>query len=133
MMTSDAKFIQDFEGFRIPAGDFRHRDHLRVAWWYLQRSEVPEALELTQHAIRRFAEYHGHRTKFHLTLTELWVRLLAAHVAWHPAGTFDDFIAENGQLLDKNLPLRFYSPERLYSQKARSKWIEPDIKKLPTP
>jgi hypothetical protein len=133
MTTSDAQFVQDFEALRLSKAKLRHWDHLRVAWWYLQSSEVPEAVELTQRAIRRFTEHHGHWTKFHLTLTELWVRLVAAHVAWHPADTFGNFIAGNGQLLDKNLPLRFYSRERLYSQEARSKWIEPDIKKLPTP
>jgi hypothetical protein len=133
MTTSDAQFVQDFEGFRVPGGDFRHPDHVRIAWWYLQGCEVRQAVEVTQLAIRRFAEHHGHPAKFHWTLTELWVRLVAAHVAWHPADTFGDFIVENGKLLDKNLPLRFYSHERLYSQEARSKWIEPDIKKLPTP
>jgi hypothetical protein len=36
-----------------------------------------------------------------------------------------------GKWGDKNLPLRHYSPHRLFSAEARRAWIEPDLAPLP--
>ena len=33
-------------------------------------------------------------------------------------------------LLEKNFPLAYYSPERLFSDEARTSWVEPDLKLL---
>ena len=34
-------------------------------------------------------------------------------------------------LLDRETPLRFYSPGRLWSDEARAGWVEPDLQPLP--
>ncbi|HME82301.1 MAG TPA: hypothetical protein VKF82_09520 [Candidatus Eremiobacteraceae bacterium] len=81
--------------------------------------------------IRRFAAHHGHAPKFHFTLTALWVRLVAAHVADHPDAAFDELIDLDNRLLDKDLPLRFYSRAQLFSEHARASWVEPDVRPLP--
>ncbi len=84
-----------------------------------------------QRAIQRFAAHHGHERKFNLTLTVLWVKLVAAHVAHHRCPTFDDFAETNVALLDKDLVLKFYTRERLFSNAARQSWLDPDLRSLP--
>jgi hypothetical protein len=34
-------------------------------------------------------------------------------------------------LADKDLPLQYYSRERLFSEAARASWLEPDLRPLP--
>jgi hypothetical protein len=45
--------------------------------------------------------------------------------------SFDEFIARNGDLLDRQLPERFFSSEALQGTTARTTWIEPDLAPLP--
>jgi hypothetical protein len=131
MNESDARFLRDLEAGLIANAEFGHRDHLRAAWAYLQQEGFPNAIAVMERTIRRFAAHHGHERKFHVTLTVAWVNLVAAHAACHRDTAFEDFIAANGELLDKNLTLRFYSRERLFSDAARTRWIEPDVRSLP--
>jgi hypothetical protein len=44
--------------------------------------------------------------------------------------TFPDLLGDRPELLDKNLLLAYYSPERLASAEARSSWVEPDRRSL---
>jgi len=128
---TDAEFVRAFEIRQLKDAHFGHRDHLRMAWWYLQDRSLKDAVARTQEAIRSFARDHAHIYRYHATLTELWVRLIAAHRDGHPFSTFGDFIDANGELLDKKLPLRFYSAGLLYSDDARSRWVAPDVRSLP--
>jgi len=131
--VTDADFVRQFEEHEIPNSQFRHRDHLRLGWWYLQNYGLEQAIRKVQDRIRSFAARNGHAYKYHATLTELWVRLIAAHAAGHAFLTFSDFVDENRELLDKKLPLRFYSVQRLYSTAAQDEWTEPDVNRLPWP
>jgi hypothetical protein len=47
------------------------------------------------------------------------------------AATFDDFARRHGWLLEKDALLEFYSRERLMSDEARARWVEPDLLPLP--
>lgn len=132
LSESDAQFLRALEACELPNAQFRHRDHLRAAWLYLSCYGQQRALVKMDQTIRRFAAHHGQHRKFHATLTTLWVRLVAAHTATDRWLEFDDFIAANGELLDKHLPLRFYTPQRLFSDLARAAWIEPDVRRIPT-
>ena len=109
---SDAAFARAFERGEIANADFHHADHLRLALAYLQESDtVDQAAERMSAALRRFATALGHPEKYHHTITVFWIRMLA-------------------RLLDQQLPLAFYSRERLWSAAARAGWLEPDLQDL---
>jgi hypothetical protein len=56
------------------------------------------------------------------------VHLLSrAYVASRGRG-LEEIIRANPQLLEKNFPLAYYSAERLFSDEARTSWVEPDLK-----
>lgn len=128
----DLAFIRALESCRIQNAHFRHRDHLRAAWSYLQLEPLPRAAARMERTIRRFALHHRHAAKYHHTLTMAWIHLVAVHAAAHPEPTFDRFIAAQDRLLDKSVVSRFYSDALLWSAHAREHWVEPDLQKLPT-
>jgi hypothetical protein len=109
--------------------DFHHASHLHVAWVYLdESSSVRQAANKMRNTLRRFAAAAGKPEKYHETITLFWVHLLA-HAASR-AERLEDIVHANPQLLEKNFPLAYYSPERLFSEEARTSWVEPDLKLL---
>ena len=123
----DEEFLAAFHSCRLANSEFRHADHLRLAWLHLHRTGLAGALEQVRAGIRRFAEHHGARHLYHETVTAAWVRLLATH---HEA-TFEEFLRVNEPRLTAALLHRFWSPELLASDAARHHWVAPDRAPLP--
>ena len=129
---SDDEFLRAFENLSFPADQFRHREHLRVAWLYLKSSDATRATERMSAGIRRFADHHGATEKYHHTLTLFWMRLVAAALVETPEGcAFEEFLADHPELRDKNLPAQYYSQDLLRTSAARGGWVEPDLRPLP--
>jgi hypothetical protein len=80
---------------------------------------------------RRFTAAHGEPERYHETLTTAWARVVAAHAVEHPDAGFDAFLAAHPQLLRRDLLLGHYSRERLYSEPARARFVDPDLVALP--
>jgi hypothetical protein len=106
---------------------FGHRQHLELAWRYLRGTELETTERLMGAAVRHVATAHGTSDKFNETLTIAWVRLVAAHIGSCDAGSFEEFIALNRDLLDRRLPNRHFSTETLWADDARHGWVEPDL------
>jgi hypothetical protein len=128
MRDHDRKTLQSILEAR---GRFGHREHLELAWNYLQSYEAEEANRTMARAIRHLASRHGDPHKYHETITRFWVQLVALHRAKSGAQSFDQFIAENEELLDSHLLARHYSQEQIGSSHARIRWTEPDLRELP--
>ena len=111
--------------------DFHHASHLHVAWVYLtESSSVQQAAKKMRNTLRRFTAAAGKPEKYHETITLFWVHLLSRAQAASRAERLEDVVHANPQLLEKNFPLAYYSPERLFSEEARTSWVEPDLKLL---
>ena len=111
--------------------DFHHASHLHLAWVYLaESSSVQQAAKKMRHTLRRFAAAAGKPEKYHETITLFWVHLLSRAQAASRAERLEDVVHANPQLLEKNFPLAYYSQERLFSDEARTSWVEPDLKLL---
>jgi hypothetical protein len=109
--VSDAAFARAFERGEVANADLNHVAHLRLALAYLEEStSVDEAAGRMASALRRFATAAGHPEKYHHTITVFWMHMVA-------------------RLLDKDLPLSYYSRERLWSDAARAGWLAPDLTK----
>ena len=130
--ASDEDFLRAFEDLSFPADQFHHREHLRVAWLYLKSSDATRATERMSAGIRRFANHHGARAKYHHTLTLFWMRLVAVALVETPeSSAFEEFLSAHAELSDKNLPAKYYSRDLLDGQAARQGWVEPDLQPLP--
>ncbi len=111
------------------AKNFRHASHLHVAWVYLdESSSVQQAANKMRDTLRRFAAAAGKPEKYHETITLFWVHLLA--YAASRGERLEEIVHANPQLLEKDFPLAYYSAERLFSDEARTSWMEPDLKPL---
>jgi len=129
-MTDEA-FARAFEAGTVTPGEFDHLAHVRVAWVYLHEAESSDdALSRMRDGIRRFAAAAGVPGKYHETITVLWMRVLAAARAAGASGELADVLRTHPALGDKDLPLRYYSRERLFSDEARAAWVEPDLEKI---
>jgi hypothetical protein len=126
---TDVEFTRALERGEIK--DFHHASHLHVAWVYLaESSSVQQAANRMRQTLRRFAAAAGKPEKYHETITLFWVHLLScAHAASH-GEPLEEIVHANPQLLEKNFPLAYYSAERLFSNEARTSWVEPDLKPL---
>ena len=129
-MTDEA-FARAFETGSVTPAEFDHVAHVRVAWVYLRETaSIDEALPRMRDAIRRFAAAAGAAQKYHETITVLWMRLLADVKAGGASGELADVLRAHPALADKELPLQYYSRERLFSDEARAAWVEPDRQPL---
>jgi hypothetical protein len=131
LAAADAAFLTDFETLRLPADAFSHRQHVRLAW-VLLRTDPAAALGRVERGIRRFAGHHGAPAKYHATVTEAWMRLVAGALASSPAAAaadepFDAWVHAAPELLDSGRLRLYFSEVRLASAEARAGWVEPDL------
>ncbi len=74
---NDATFIAQFENQTLSSAHFNHIGHLRLAWLYLERYPLEQAISLVCGGIKAYAESLGASTKFHFTITNAIVRIMA--------------------------------------------------------
>jgi hypothetical protein len=134
--TSDADLWERFHAGTLPAAEWTHAAHLRVAWMYLRARPLDEAHVLMRVGIVRLNAAHGlvetPSRGYHETMTRVWLRLVGAAMRETPH--HDDsalFLAAHAATLAKDAPLRHYSKELLLSVAARACFVEPDRSPLP--
>jgi hypothetical protein len=126
---TDVELTRALERGEIANEDFRHASHLHVAWVYLtESSSMEQAANKMRDTLRRFAGGARKPEKYHETITLFWVQLLSLAYAASHGERLEDVVHANPQMLEKNFPLVYYSRERLFSDEARTSWVEPDLK-----
>lgn len=128
---TDEQFLAGFDACALPPSAFDHRGHLRIAWILLQRYPYEEAVECTCGGIRAFANHLGVPGKYHRTLTEALVRLMAAGGASRLG--WGAFLAANPALVSdaRGVLARHYSDACLAREVARTAFVPPDRAPLP--
>ena len=115
-----------------PGGQFRHRQHINLAFYAVRRYGMPDAIGTICGWIQQIAAYERAPQKYHHTVSRAWVELVAHHVAADPdCADFGVFADRNPALLDKRLLARHYRSSTLAAGPARRGWVEPDL--LPFP
>jgi hypothetical protein len=106
--------------------------------WHVARLGPDAALARLRAGIRALNAAHGtvdsDTRGYHETITCAYVRLLGAFVATRPAGeAIDATVAAvlASALAARDVLMRHYSRERLFSVAARRAWVEPDLEPLP--
>ena len=126
----DEEFLEAFFGGRLGAGEFRHRDHLRLAWLMVRRYGLEEGGDRVVAGIKRFAAAHGVADRYHETITRFWLRLVHHAIQVRSrVDEFERFLDAFPSLLDGSLPRRHWSEEPL--EAGRRAWREPDLASLP--
>lgn len=141
LFASDAEIEHLGEGLldrTLQRSEWTHEAHLAATvWLLLKRPDVDLDAQLPT-IIRRFNESVGGVNSdsegYHETITRTFLRAVRLFLAeadldeplfelvndllWSPMGRRD-------------WPLRFYSPELLFSVEARREWVRPDLAALP--
>jgi hypothetical protein len=107
-------------------GAFRHADHVRVAFEVLKRHSFLSAAEIYSQKIKAMTQRIGKPTAYNETITVAFLSAIAEQMAKRPYESFEEFAAENPDLLDKNILTRWYTKERLSSAVARETFVLPE-------
>src|SRR5919206_2282026 len=128
--------VRRFDDCTLPREEWTHAAHLTVALWYLLQYDWAEAVARARLGIQRYNAAHGIRTTptggYHETLTIFWMRRVRAFLedGRNEARSLVSLANELAASADRNLPLEYYTRERLFSTEARAAWVEPDLKSL---
>lgn len=123
-----SQLIKQFEAQSIVASDFNHRNHLRVAWFYINHYSINIAREKIHQGLIELTKALGAEDKYHRTLTDFFIDYLL-QVKWYlNSESWDEVEARCGFLMTeaKSLLNIYYSPEVIDSQRAREDFVKPD-------
>ena len=125
----DQALVAAFEAGHEPPGGFHHREHVRVAWYYLRHHTLPDALVRFSTALRRFAAAQGKPGLYHETITTAYLLVINERLDGSERDlTWDGFAARNPDLLawQPSVLDRYYHKDTLTSDRARRIFVLPD-------
>jgi hypothetical protein len=131
------ELVRQFQSLTLPKAAWTHHAHLQIGLWHVLRFSQDEALVRLRGGIRALNESHGSantdQSGYHETITRFWVLWISQFLTGAEATASVDALAASLIFAaHSNLPLQYYSRERLYSVAARLSWVEPDLKSLGT-
>jgi hypothetical protein len=121
-----SELLTQFEAFEVNVAKFGHREHVQVAYEMLHKYEYPEACARYANAIKTIAANAGAPDKYNVTITFAFLSLIAERIhgttKW---SSFEEFLAQNEDLLSRNVLAKWYSGEQLQSDFARTHFLLP--------
>ena len=129
------RVVRGFEDGTIARADWRHREHLTVAFYYAFYLDFETALTKMRGGIfnllKAFEVDLSKEMPYHETLTVFWMRTIFDLIE---SGSGDSLVETANEVLeicvDKDLPLKFYSRELLFSPEARLEFVAADLENL---
>ena len=120
--------IDAFEAGDLDADAFDHESHVYVAWLYLERWPLHEAIGRFRNALRRLVVKMGAESKYHETITWFFMLLINQRRNQCNATSWIEFQRQNRDLVNNaGTPLgRYYSRDLLASDEARQQFLLPD-------
>lgn len=129
--------LSAFHEASLPRSAWNHRAHMTVALSFGRALPPAAALDGMRVAINRYNTAVGIISTpdygYHETITAFYMRAVSLHVVRQPSpvSLADDANAFMDEWGRPDLPLDFYSKERLFSRQARIQFASPDLKELP--
>jgi len=127
--------VRSFETATISRDAWTHAEHLVVALYYLTHRSYDEAYVKMRSGIMKllvngFGVNLDAEMPYHDTISVFWLRAVAAFSGERVAVSSGEGTTELIARYDKHLPLEYYSREVLFSDDARARFVEPDLKKF---
>jgi hypothetical protein len=135
-VLTDEEFLRRFESTDWPLTEWRHRQHIKVAYLYLRRYPFAQAQTRIRERIKAFnaskSVPESLTRGYHDTMTQAWMHLVHFTLCeYGAAADADAFFNENPQLWSKNVLRFYYTEERFRTQEAKDGFVTPDITPLP--
>jgi hypothetical protein len=125
---SEDELIEAFEACTLAPAQFPHREHVRLAWAYLRRESLADAIAKFCGGLKVFAASIGKAGLYHETVSWAFMLIIQDRIARGQHDTWAAFAAANPDLLlnGRQLLERYYLPVTLDSPLARASFIWPD-------
>jgi hypothetical protein len=128
----DFTFLDDFEAGKVSPTGFGHAEHLRVAYCLLSSCDFETAQRRMRIALLSFLQCTGRDcSAYHETLTRAWLMAVRHFMAQCSSNSAAEFVRRCPDLMDRHIIERHYSRERLQSEDARLRFLEPDLERIP--
>ena len=127
------KLVAAFEDASIARGVWKHAEHLVVALYYASKYEnVETATDRIREGLfnlltEGFKVDLSKEMPYHETLTVFWMRTVGDFAATTNGMSLHEKANSLIEKFDKDYPLKFYSREYLFSDDARSRYVEPNL------
>ncbi len=136
----DATLIRRFEDRTLPFDQWTHRCHVKVAWIYLSRHGLDEAIVRMRAGVKAYNAANdvpeGPLTGYDETTTVAFMHIvhatMEAYGASHPVSGADAFCDTHPQLMTKHVLRLFYSPAQRIRPEAKTTFVPPDLTAFPT-
>lgn len=128
-----AQLVECFLARKLPRESWTHEAHLKVGLWHVKNFRR-DALALLRDRITALNESNGvinsDAEGYHETLTAFYVRVISAFLDRADSNESLDALASRliRDFGDRELPLRYYSRQELFSKRARREWVDPDMR-----
>jgi len=123
--------VRGFEDATISRDAWKHAEHLTVALHYLCLYDIETATAKVRDGIfkllKAFEVDLSKEMPYHETMTVFWMRVVAGFNAEKNGDRLVDKANELVATFDKDYPLKFYTRELLFSDKARAEFVIGDI------
>ena len=124
--------VDSFESATIERESWGHAEHMIVALHYLSNHDPATAKMKMREGImnlliRGFGVDLTKEMPYHETITIFWMRTVEDYMALKNGASTVQIANEMITKFDKDYPLKFYSRELLFSDKARSGFVEADL------
>ena len=116
-----------FEALEFDVDSFDHAAHVYVAWQYVHRCDLLEAITRYSGTLRRLTASIGVPDKYHETITWFFIILIAERVRRAPQQSWEAFRAANEDVFSGQPAIinAYYSEETLRSPEARQFFLLP--------
>jgi hypothetical protein len=121
--------VELFEAGTIDVDAFDHDAHIYVAWLYLERHELLEAIQNFTAALKRLTTQLGIPGKYHETITWFFMVLIEERRKESSACDWYAFRRENDDLFardEDSILNHYYKHGTLGSERARRSFLLPD-------
>ncbi len=126
MSKNYVEMTKEFKSLELNPAEFSHVDHVGVAYEILKNHEFLEAVGIYSTCIREIATRAGATRKFNVTITLVFLSLIAERIDVTDHQNFEEFLERNNDLLNGDLMSRWYSDPRIKDDLARRIFIMPD-------
>ena len=122
--------LAKFENGGLDPADFPHSEHVRLAYEMLARHPFGEAVSRFARGLGYLAAKSGRPQLYHETITVGFLSIIGERRVTTQHSSWPEFMAENRDLLEKDVLRRWYPAEQLQSALARQTFCLPNPRTL---
>jgi hypothetical protein len=124
-VSATTEELRAFEDGALDPEQFPHSEHIRFAYEMLERYPFGETVTRFSRGLKLLAAKAGRPEIYHETITVAFLALLGERKAAGCYADWDEFRANNSDLLDKRCLEKWYGKEQLASDLARRTFCLP--------